>query len=41
MLKTLETYKRSVEAFNSFGLKKKTVSDNPEASTQPPKKILG
>jgi hypothetical protein len=40
MLKTLETYKRSVNAFNNFGLKKKTASDNPEASTQPAKKVL-
>lgn len=29
MLKTLETYKRSVDAYNSFGLKKKSSSDNP------------
>lgn len=41
MLKTLETYKRSVDAFNSFGLKKKTTSDNPEAANQPAKKVLG
>ena len=41
MLKTLETYKRSVDAYNSYGLKKKTTSDNPEANTQPSKKVLG
>jgi len=41
MLKTLETYKRSVDAFNSFGLKKNLSSDNPEANTQQPKKVLG
>lgn len=29
MLKTLETYKKSVDAFNSYGLKKKPSSDNP------------
>ncbi len=40
MLKTLETYKKSVDAFNSYGLKKKTQSDNPEASNQPVKKVL-
>ena len=40
MLKTLETYKKSVDAFNSYGLKKKTQSDNPEASNQPAKKVL-
>ena len=41
MLKTLETYKRSVDAFNSYGLKKKTSSDNPEAVSQQSKKVLG
>lgn len=40
MLKTLETYKKSVDAYNSYGLKKKVASDNPEAVTQT-KKILG
>ena len=40
MLKTLETYKRSVDAFNSYGLKKKCTSDNPEANSQPAKKVL-
>jgi hypothetical protein len=40
MLKTLETYKKSVDAFNSYGLKKKLQSDNPEANTQPAKKVL-
>lgn len=40
MLKTLETYKKSVDAYNSYGLKKKVTSDNPEAVTQT-KRILG
>lgn len=41
MLKTLETYKRSVDAFNNFGIKKNTTSDNPEATIQQVKKVLG
>ena len=40
MLKTLETYKKSVDAYNSYGLKKKTQSDNPE-SVAPEKRVLG
>ena len=39
MLKTLENYKKGVDAFNNHGLKKKQ-SDNPEASNQD-KKVLG
>ncbi len=31
MLKTLETFKKSVDAFNSYGIKKNALSDNPEA----------
>jgi len=29
MLKTLETYKKSVDAFNTYGLKKNANSGNP------------
>ncbi len=39
MLKTLETYKRSVDAYNNYGLRKKT--DNTTETVTHVKKILG
>jgi len=42
MLKTLETYKRSVDAYNSFGIKPKTVTNDESVTTNTqPKKVLG
>ncbi len=40
MLRTLETFKKGVDAFNSYGLKKKS-NENPESTIERSKSILG
>jgi hypothetical protein len=39
MLKILDNYKRSVDAYNSYGIKKKT--DTTKETTSQQKKVLG
>jgi hypothetical protein len=42
MLKTLEMYKKSVDAYNSYGIKTKTVDGDQSVTTNnPAKKVLG